>query len=143
MKGILVMIAVGCVLLAACVLCADSPKQGVEYALATVSPALKKPADLACGPYFILVGGEVKTMNGKSPVVFFQYTDGNDHAVMLMGRDKFITLVDDSKPQPTAALSMSNREDSVPFHWTIRLSERDFNAARPCLPEPKTEPRKK
>lgn len=96
---------------------------------------------LFCGKYFAIPTGVVFPDDGKVAAVYFE--SGNDpsspdYIFGVMGRDKFITLLDDSKQVPSMTLKGPiSHNDPIPFYWELRISADDLKKARPCVPEVK------
>lgn len=113
---------------------------GKEYQVTDLSKNLPMPLannEQMCGKFFRLTGQPVATY-GKAGSVTFTFTDEKDvKGMMLMGWDKFITVIDQTKKAPTATYSVSKSGDPIPFHWTIRISSDDFRTASPCIPSPR------
>lgn len=98
---------------------------------------------LICGDYFAAPRGEVSPDLPGTSIYFESGTNPKKPGYIFgfWGRDRFITLIDETKKVPTATFTIpSDPNTPVEFYWIIRISQIEFEKSRPCMPDPETVP---
>ncbi len=143
MKSIVVaaLCMVGCSVAMVSAQARRSVMPGVEYPLDPLSQRTIAKDWQKCGEYFALPTGWHEPTAGKYAGIYFEVRLGpgpREFGAATMGQDKFITIIDESRKQPTITYSGPlNRFDPLQFHWTVRISSEGYKQSQPCLPLPK------
>ena len=122
---------------------AGSTVPGREYTLSPLKPPKdQKATDLKCGQYFAGMRDEPP----RHSLINFQFDDKTFDgrsaqiatSVMFMRSDKFVTVIDNRKSVPTVVFTdQRGTSKTPPFYWTVRISRKEFETAKACLPTPR------
>ncbi len=120
----------------------QDPVEGKEYQMLPMEREMKwsfsqMKDGVLCAPYFFMENKKPQPEPGKYTAVYFEAQGTQSRIFELMGWDKLVVLVDDTKQIPTVAYSKKwGFSDTVPFHWVFRISKKDLKEAQACLPKP-------